>query len=955
VDDLKKTSRELTEEIRGLASYMEGGGRARAEGGQVENELRSSHERLNILFESAPDGIYLNDLAGVIVDGNKAAEELIGYARAELIGRSFAEAALLSAEQMPKVAENLQRNAQGEPTGPDEFTLRKKDGGFVTVEIRTFPVTIDGRALSLGIARDITKRKRSEEALRYRMEFGKLISTLSTWFIEPGGVAEKIDDALKAIGEFAGVDRAYIFEFRDDGKTVDNTHEWCGEGIASKIEKLKGISLEEDFPWFCRYMKAHKILHVPSVASLPPEAKLEREHFEGQDIRALIVVPMVFQGQLMGFLGFDSVRFEKRWREDIIGLLRIAGENILRALVRKRTEDALRASEEHYRMLAETMNDGLIELDENGRYVYVNKRYGEMFGRHWTEFQGFSAEKTITPQSDIRKKPPVGPYEIATTARDGRAIHIRISPRAIFDENGKFKGSVAIIGDITESKKAEEVIRRHNEFLRNVLESLTYPFLVINADDYTVEMANSAACEGRLPEGVTCYMLSHKRDRPCDSPNRPCPLEKVKKTGQPMVMEHIHRDKQGNERNIEVHGYPVFDGDGNVSKMIEYCLDVTERKRIRKSLKRSESLLDVMGRIAKVGGWELDASTLELRWTKETYRIHEVPLDYVPSLEEAVNFYHPEDRPRLEQAIQRALEHGEPFDMEIRFITAKGKHLWIHMTCKPQIVDGKTVKLSGAFQDITKRKNSEKLARRHQAEMFHVSRLSMMGEMASGLAHELNQPLCAILSCSDMCSHMAKDGNPDIDRLNKGLELIASQAERAGEIVRRIRDFVQKRETNRTSVDINNIVQEAIGLIDADIRHSQTVVDLRLSRRLPMVLGDVIQIEQVLLNLMRNAIEVMQSEDREERRLTIETTAGPEKVVEIAVSDTGPGLAPQASEKLFDSFHTTKPDGLGIGLAICRSIIEAHEGEIWAEPDTGGGAVFKFTLPIVATASQFVD
>lgn len=250
----------------------------------------------------------------------------------------------------------------------------------------------------------------------------------------------------------------------------------------------------------------------------------------------------------------------------------------------------------------------------------------------------------------------------------------------------------------------------------------------------------------------------------------------------------------------------------------------------------------------------------------------------------------------------------------------------------------------GIIKDLTQRKRSEQRTRELQDELLHVSRLSDMGEMASSLAHELNQPLTAVMNYVQAARRMLQqDQDANLQRAVETMEKAVAQASRAGQIIRRMREFVAKGETDRTEEDLNRIVHEAsqLGLIGAAERGVRATFALAPDR-LP-VLVDRVQIQQVVLNLVRNGLEAMESV--RERAIRIATALAPGAMVEVAVADAGSGLDPEVARRLFQPFVTTKPTGMGLGLSICRSIVESHGGRIWATPNEGGGTVFRFSLP----------
>ena len=251
----------------------------------------------------------------------------------------------------------------------------------------------------------------------------------------------------------------------------------------------------------------------------------------------------------------------------------------------------------------------------------------------------------------------------------------------------------------------------------------------------------------------------------------------------------------------------------------------------------------------------------------------------------------------------------------------------------------------GLLEEISERKQAEERSRDLQAELAHAHRLSLMGEMASGLAHELNQPLTAIRLYAKGCVRRLRSGEGTRDEILAAMDHLSAQVLRAGEIVGWIRSFVRKKQPRTSSVNVNAMVREAIDLLSNEGRNQHIAVKLDLSHGLPRVEADKIEIQQIILNLTRNSMEAINEDGCRPANITIHTSKSDNDAVEVTVQDTGPGMAPEVIERAFDSFFTTKPHGMGLGLSICRSMVEAHGGQLWASSKEGVGTTFHFTLP----------
>jgi PAS domain S-box-containing protein len=374
---------------------------------------------------------------------------------------------------------------------------------------------------------------------------------------------------------------------------------------------------------------------------------------------------------------------------------------------------------------------------------------------------------------------------------------------------------------------------------------------------------------------------------------------------------------------------------------------------ILRNLQESEARLEEAERIAHVGYWARDLDTGLLTWSDETYRIfglqaHERPID-LAGLQELI---HPEDRQVMTRAVADALGAGVRYEAEYRVVRPNGEVRFVHSQGDvKRNASGRPNLMFGTIQDITERKQAEEereRLRQAQADLAHLNRVTTMGELTASLAHEIKQPLTAALTNAETCLDWLGRDHPDIGEGYDAASRTKSDVSRAVEIVDRTKALFKKGIPERVPVDMNELIQDMVILLGKEAKLNSITIRTELAPNLPGISADRVQLQQVLMNLMVNAIDSMKTEANP-RELTIKSEIADAQLV-VSVSDVGIGLPPDIVDRIFDPFFTTKAQGTGMGLPISRSIVESHGGRLWATANSRNGATFRFTLPVVAAA-----
>ncbi|WP_254021588.1 ATP-binding protein [Mesorhizobium escarrei] len=427
----------------------------------------------------------------------------------------------------------------------------------------------------------------------------------------------------------------------------------------------------------------------------------------------------------------------------------------------------------------------------------------------------------------------------------------------------------------------------------------------------------------------------------------PAPLEEINtellRTGR-WEGELVHARRDGRPLVVASRWSLQRDDGGRPVAILETNNDITERKRAEDALRRSEAFLTEAQRLSHTGSFGWSVATGEIIWSDETFRIF--GYDKAPSVtvDMIVQRTHPDDRAAVRQTVDRAARDGKDFSHEYRLLMPDGSVRHVHAVAHATKGASEDVEFVGAVTDVTATRRAEEALRQSQAELAHVSRVTTLGELTASIAHEVNQPLAAIVTNGEVGLQWLDREVPDLAEVREALHDMISNGRRAGEIIHRLRALSKRTETQKVGLDINHAIREVIPLMHQEVLSRGVSLRLELAPALPAVLGDRVQLQQVIINLIVNGVEAMAPITDRSHELVIRSQLDDAGQVLVAVEDAGVGIDPGNVRQLFDPFFTTKPSGMGMGLSICRSIMENHGGKLWASRNAGPGATFQFAL-----------
>ncbi len=631
--------------------------------------------------------------------------------------------------------------------------------------------------------------------------------------------------------------------------------------------------------------------------------------------------------------------------------------------------EQLHAYTERLQLALRASGYGVWDMDPVSGKIYWDARQCEIYGVRPEDFAGTYAAWTALIHPEDREKAESNIQAAADSGdefnnefrivrRDGVVRHIEDHGYLRRDAAGRLVRAVGMDRDVTAEKEMQEALRLAEERWQLALTGTNdgvWDWSVTSGniffDKRYAEILGYPLEE--LPHDDRGWMvLVHPDDLATAMAAREAHL-----SGQTALYsaEHRMRTKSGAWKWVLGRGKVVaWEAAGMAQRMVGTFSDITERKELEQTLRRNQELADHVGRLAMIGGWEYDLRDKNLYWSDSVRAIHEVPADYVPQAETAMQFYAPETRPVLQSAFHRCLTEGEPYDLELPLITYTGRRIWVRTLGRAEDHGGRRVRLYGAFQDITSRHEAEEGRRQLETQLFQAQKMETLGTLAGGIAHDFNNLLTGIMGYHDL----AADVLPEEHQVRGYLSEARQASMRARELVEQILTFSRQQESpERMPVDMALLVAEARRFLRATLP-STIQIQSEVAEECPRVLADSTQLHQVLLNLGSNGAQAMGDQGGVLKftlaRAPLDAAhaaalggLSPGKYVCLCVSDVGHGIDESTLKRIFDPFFTTKKpgQGTGLGLSVVHGIVRSHQGGIEVDSQVGLGTTFRIYLP----------
>ncbi len=868
---------------------------------------------------------------------------------------------LIHPEDWDRVKGGFETSLRDKVDTSSEFRITLPSGTAKHVHAIRHPVLNDaGDVVKLvGTVIDMTERKRAEEERQRHLWFLESLDRINRAMQGSGDLEQMLSDVLDAVLSIFACDRAWLV-YPCDPEAAS----WKVPMEHTRPEFPGAFALGLDLPVTPDIVKVFQTVRASSgpvrfgpgsACPLPPEVA---RRFSIQSMLGMAIYP---KGDRPYMLGLHQCSYPRVWTPQEERLFQEIGRRLADALTSVLIFRTLRESEERYRTLFERANDPVFLENERDEIIEVNQRACALLG--------YSREELLTMKvsdlqiSEIRG--PAGsvirgemerhgsaPFEAVDLHRSGRRIAVEVTNTSIVHQGQKLV--LSIVRDITDRKRSEEALRQSQAYLAEA-ERLSH----------TGSWAFDVARDKYVYTSEEClrvFELDARQDLPTrEAVSRligPEDWDRVNAHFEKSLREKVDTSTEfritlpsGTVKHVHAIRHPVLNAAGDVVKLVGTVMDVTDRKRAEEALRRSEAYLAEGQRLSHAGSWAWNPLSEQcFYWSEEMFRIFEIdPQQGLPTREIFWARIHPEDRESMRELLGKSALEKTEYAHDHRILLPDGTVKHIHAIGHPVLDEaGELVEVIGTAIDVTERKRAEEQRerlRQLEAELAHINRVSMMGELTASIAHEVNQPLSGVVSNAGASLRWLAGDPPNLEKAREAASRIVRDGKRAGEIIARVRALTRSATTPTEKLDLNETIREVLALTGDEAKRSSVMVETKFAEDVSPVQGDRVQLQQVLLNLIMNAIEAMSSVTERARALVITTRNLDPDQVQVMVEDSGIGLDPNAMDKIFDPFYTTKPSGMGMGLSICRSILQSHGGRLWATAKDGPGTMFHFTLP----------
>ena len=871
-------------------------------------ELAAAEERWRSVFENSAIGVALTDLNGRFLAANPVYQEMLGYAEEELQKLSLLD--ITHDQDLERSQTLIEELLAGKRQQFQiEKQCRRKNGSLVWVRnnVSMVPGTQRVRRFLMALSEDITERKRAKDALlASEVNLRRVIDTIPTlaWCNLPDGPNEFLNKRWHAY----------------TGLSPEESHGWGWQDAFHP----------EDLP---PLMKTWQELLI-SGQSGEIEARLRRH--DGVYRWFLIRVEPLRdeEGKIVRWYGTST---------DIEDL--------------KQSQEHLRRAEEKTRLIIDTALDAVITINAQGTITGWNKQAEIVFGWSDREAIGQRMADMIIPEQQRRAHQSGLSHFLATG--DGPILRRRIEVTAVRRNGVEFPVELevspmklgqdwffsAFIRDITDSKLAEEKLRESELNFRTIVDSIP-GFVCALSPEGEIELLNRQLLEyyGKTMEEMKDW-ANNDNIHPDDRSHSVAIFTNAIKSGTPSEFELRLRRVDGVYRWFQVRILPVRDTEARITRWYALMTDTDDRKRAEEGLRRSEAFLIQGQRLSRTGTFSWRPDTNDVTWSEESYRIHEIDPGTPVSADLARIRVHPDDIPSVWEAAARGLETGGDYEHSHRLLMPDGRIKFLHVTAHAtRDLEGRPEYI-GAIQDVTQRRLSDDALSKARSELANVARVTTLGVLTASIAHEVNQPLSGIVTNASTCLRMLAADPPNVEGARETARRTIRDGNRMSDVITRLRALFGKKDAAAESVNLNEAAREVVALSLAELQKNRIILHHEFAADLPLVAGDRVQLQQVILNLLRNGSDAMSAVEDRPRQLVIRTEQDEGDRVRLTVQDAGVGFDPQTADRLFDAFYTTKGDGMGIGLSISRSIIESHHGRLWATLNDGPGAAFSFSIP----------